>query len=270
MPDNLSMQSASGEHSVHVVKGLTAPALEDALAYLPRKPLVEYARGAAIFDSQQPSRAVYLLTQGAVKVSAAAEDGVEVLIDVCRADEFFGEGALLGSEQPHLRAVTLDKSYVMSWTPEEIEEQIQKQPRLGIALIQAMVQRASDRKQRIEALAAEKTGTRVIRGLLWFCERIGARQEDGSVRLPPLTHQTIASMVCTSREIVTFNMNKLRQQAYLKYSRRGIEVWDDAMREMLRNLTLNESSVSAAPPPKAMGSAVSLRLPEAGDVSPAR
>ena len=79
-----------------------------------------------------------------------------------------------------------------------------------------------------------------MRSLLRFVDRLGTRTEDGSTKIPPLTHQVISEYVGTSREIVTFQMNYLRQKGLLRYSRKGIQVYSDAMREHL------EATVSQA------------------------
>jgi len=51
------------------------------------------------------------------------------------------------------------------------------------------------------------------------------------------THHVISEYVGTSREIVTFQMNHLRQKGFLRYSRKGIQVYSDALREHLHRQT---------------------------------
>ena len=206
----------------------------DALAYLPRKTPIEFRRGAIIYSAGQPANEMHLVVQGAVKVSLRDEhDGRQTLIDIYRTDEFFGEGGLLGMDCRSDSATAMERSLIMTWNSEEIERQIEAEPRLGLALTQMIVARSRDMNARIEALALDKTPERVARGLLRFAERMGEPNGDGSIRIPPLTHQTIAEFVCTSRELVTFNMNRLRQQGYLRYSRKSIEIYAEAVRERL-------------------------------------
>jgi CRP/FNR family transcriptional regulator, cyclic AMP receptor protein len=50
----------------------------------------------------------------------------------------------------------------------------------------------------------------------------------------PLTHELLSQYVGTSREIVTHYMNQFRRQGYLRYSRRGMSLYRDAMRNWLR------------------------------------
>jgi hypothetical protein len=57
---------------------------------------------------------------------------------------------------------------------------------------------------------------------------------DGAVRVPSLTHHTISEYVGTSREIVTFQMNRLRRLGMLRYSRKFIDVYVQAIEDELR------------------------------------
>src|SRR5437762_10060105 len=117
----------------------TAQALcerEDALIYLPRNGVVECRRGQTIYDEQHPSAGLYLAIRGRVKVSITLEDGSQTVIGVIGPDEFFGACALLRRSERQERAISIEGSSLMSWTTDEIEEQIERQPKLGIALIQ--------------------------------------------------------------------------------------------------------------------------------------
>jgi hypothetical protein len=57
---------------------------------------------------------------------------------------------------------------------------------------------------------------------------------DGSTRVGSLTHQIIAEYVGTSREIVTFQLNRLRRVGLLRYTRKHIDVYVPAIQDVLR------------------------------------
>jgi len=211
--------------------------MEDALMYLPRKAVTSFRKGQLIFDEHQPSTGLHLVVQGRVKVTIPIDDGTETVVDIFSTDDFFGESSLLGSAQYSERAVALDNVSLMSWTSREIEEQAERQPKLGIALLQMLVKRGLDYQARLQSFALDKTPERVIRALLRFADRLGGRTEDGSINIPPLTHQVISEYVGTSREIITFQMNQLRQKGFLRYSRKGIQVYSDALKEHLQAQT---------------------------------
>ena len=225
---------------------LTETARLDPLSYLPRKGLYEYKRGQVIFDRGQRSDGIYLIVEGRVKVTSAVDAGSLSLIDIHTAEEFFGENGLLGLANRGQTATALDRSLLMSWTTAEIEALIERQPKLGTALLQVMVERCLDFAERLQSFALEKTPERVARSLLRFAGRVGVPQSDGSMRIPPLTHQALAEYVGTSREIVTSQMNLLRQQGYLTYSRKGININSDALREYLQGEARNVERHSPA------------------------
>jgi len=208
--------------------------LEDALVYLPPKGVTEYRRGQVIYDDQHPAFGLYLVVQGRVKVSITMEDGSQTVTGVYCGDDFFGECALLGKSERQERATALETTTIMAWTTDEIEDQIERQPKLGMALIQILVERCLDFEERLQSMALDKTPQRVALSMLSFAERLGTEGPDGAMRIPPFTHQLLSEYIGTSREIVTFQMNHLRQQGFLRYSRKGIEVFTRALSEHLR------------------------------------
>jgi CRP/FNR family cyclic AMP-dependent transcriptional regulator len=208
--------------------------LEDPLAYLPCSSITELKKGQIVYNQDQPSTGIYLVIQGKVKVSHVMDDGVQVVIDIYQQDEFFGESGFLSLTRRGEQATALETTRLMSWTTAEIEEVIMRRPRLGIALLQLLAQRSVDYGRRIESFSVDNIAHRLARCLIRFADRLGQQAEDGSVRVVPFTHELLSQYVGTSREIVTHYMNVFRRQGYLRYSRKGIDVYADAMKEWLR------------------------------------
>src|SRR5579863_3775106 len=127
--------------------------LEDPLAHLPCSSIVEYRRGQVIYNQDQPSTAIYLVIDGKVKVSRLADDGHQVVVDIYQPDEFFGESAFLNLPQRSEQATALENVKLMTWTTAEIEDIVMKRPRLAVALLQILVQRAIDFTHRIESFS---------------------------------------------------------------------------------------------------------------------
>ena len=209
-------------------------ALEDPLAFLSCSIIAEYKKGQLIYDQDQPSTSIYLVIEGKVKVSRMGDDGRQVVVDIYQPDEFFGESAILNLPHRSEQAVALDNTRLMAWSGAEIEEMVEKRPRLAVALLQILAQRSSDFTERIESLSADNIVRRLARSLIRFADREGARGDNGSARMAPLTHELLAQYVGTSREIVTHYMNQFRKQGYLQYSRRGIVLDRNALGEWLQ------------------------------------
>jgi|KBSMisStandDraft_5_1062788.scaffolds.fasta_scaffold312294_1 CRP/FNR family cyclic AMP-dependent transcriptional regulator len=222
--------------SIAASPAVVAPqrALEDPLAHLPCSTILEYKKGQIIYNQDQPSTSIHLVIDGKVKVCRLADDGRQVVVDIYQPDEFFGESAFLGLAQRTELAVALENTKVMTWTTNEIEEITMKRPKLAIALLQLLVQRSMDFGYRIESFSVDNIARRLARTLIRFSERLGSKNDDGSVQMIPFTHELLSQYVGTSREIVTHYMNQFRRQGYLRYSRKGIMLYRDALREWLK------------------------------------
>jgi CRP/FNR family transcriptional regulator, cyclic AMP receptor protein len=207
---------------------------EDPLTYLPRKPVQEYAKARVIYDAQQPPNDLYVVILGRVKISNTADDGCQTVGRIVRTEGLFGESCLVGPTNRSETATALDNVTLMSWSRAEIELQIEREPRLGIALSQYLVRECLELQDRIESMAVHKTPERVMLALLQLATDLGTPTPDGALRVASLTHHTIAEFVGTSREIVTFQMNRLRRLGLIRYSRKFIDIYTAAMRDNLK------------------------------------
>src|SRR6202047_4529859 len=143
---------------------------------------------------------MYVVVLGRVKVTSTADDGYETIGRIVCTEGLFGEGALVGGRASE-SAMALDTASVMSWTRNEIEQQIEREPRLGIALAQYMVQQCLALQDRIESMAIQKTPERVMVALAQLAEMLGAPLPDGTTRIASLTHQTIAEYALRQERI---------------------------------------------------------------------
>jgi CRP/FNR family cyclic AMP-dependent transcriptional regulator len=219
------------------VTALRQKTLEDPLAHLPCSTIAEYRRGQVVYDHDRPSDSLLLVIDGKVKVCRLTGDNRQVVVDIYQADEFFGESAFLGLPNRTEMAVAIEPTKVMAWTVDEIEELSTKRPKLAIALLQLLVQRSMEFGGRIESFSVDNIARRLARALIRFSERLGRQTEDGSVQMIPFTHELLSQYVGTSREIVTHYMNQFRRQGYLGYSRKGILLHRDALKDWLRQDT---------------------------------
>jgi CRP/FNR family cyclic AMP-dependent transcriptional regulator len=207
--------------------------MEDVLAHLPISGIATYSKGETIYGPDDNSANVYLVVEGKVSISQVAGQGSEVLLDIVRPEELFGESAFLDATHRTERAVAMEKTRLMSWAASDLEELVMKRPRLAVALLQILARRNAEYTLRVESFANDNIERRLARSLLHFSERLGTREEDGSVRMMPFTHVLLSQYVGTSREIVTHYMNRFRRLGYMSYSRQGIHLYCDTLKTML-------------------------------------
>src|SRR5262252_1687137 len=110
--------------------------LHDPLVYLPRARVTEYPRRSLVYDATRPPDHLYLVVKGRVKLYCTSRDGAQTLIRVACPEQFFGEFALVPSGEDDAResAMIIESAQLMSWTSDEIERQVEREPILGLAL----------------------------------------------------------------------------------------------------------------------------------------
>lgn len=179
---------------------------------------VEYKKGQEICRQNEPAQYFCKVIAGLVKVSCMSDNGNEVVVDVYRADEFFGLSALAKPSQRGEQAIALTEAMVEFWAVDDL----MANPKQAVPLLQVVVERNIELQRRIVNFATGSTSSRLARALIRFSERFGTVEDDASVRMMPFTHALLAQYVGTTREIVTNHMNTFRRQGYLKYSRQEI------------------------------------------------
>jgi CRP-like cAMP-binding protein len=204
--------------------------------FLPTKRAVEFAKGQTIYEPTCPARYLYLVISGRVRISVTDQNGAQVLLRLACPEDIFGESSLVLEEHapPPESAVTLTPVQVMAWSPEEVERNIESQPALSLRLMKFAAQRNAQLQNRLNSFFAYNTAKRVAIALVELARGAGQRTPEGALRLNGLTHRDVAEYAGTTREIVTSEMNRLRRVGYLQYSRGCIDVFGDALVELMR------------------------------------
>jgi CRP-like cAMP-binding protein len=215
--------------------------IDDVLEYLPISSTAQYRKGERIYGPDGVSKSLYLVVTGTVGISQIAEDGRELLLELVRPYELFGESAFFDDPCRTEQATAIEGAELMAWAISDMQALVSRRPPLALALLQFLAQRNASLTRRIESLSIDSIERRLARSLIRLSERLGTPEEDGSVRMMPFTHVMLSRYVGTTREIVTQHMNRFRKQGYVSYSRKGISLRRGRLRAVL-----DRSGVSSA------------------------
>jgi CRP/FNR family cyclic AMP-dependent transcriptional regulator len=206
---------------------------EDVLAHLPISATTMYRKGRVVYGPDSPSKSIHLLITGRIEISQRAENGRDVLLEIVLPEELFGESAFLALPHTSEQARAVVDASVMAWAVSDIETLVTRRPRLALALLQIVAQRNAELIRRIESLSIDTVEKRLVRLLIRLSERIGSPEQDGCVRLMPLTHTLLSRYVGASREVITHYMNGFRRKGLVSYSRAGIVFHCNTLRTVL-------------------------------------
>ncbi len=172
--------------------------LENALAQLSSSTVFVHRKGHVLYKPSDAATSLFLVQHGHIKVSRSVRTNTQVIIDLHGPGEFFGESALLGGCRSEVATVMQD-ARVLAWPVSAIEDFLVVNPQFSLTLLQKLIRKLHEFTDRIESLGGETIPRRLARVLLRCGDRFGARTDDGSVELPPLTHVLLSEYVVSFR-----------------------------------------------------------------------
>lgn len=190
-----------------------------------------YHKGEYIFHQGDTGNAVFVLTEGRVKVIFASEDGDEMILATLQPPDVFGELALIDGGPRSASIQTLEPTTVLTLTRATLLDLMSRQP--GVTdvvlrslgrLVRRMIAQASD-------LVFMDLHGRVAKLLLRLIEDSADHPGDGLSLDLKMTQSDLAAMVGGSRQSVNQILHQFERRGYLRLEGQRLMVEDvDALR----------------------------------------
>lgn len=209
---------------VPVLSGLPEDQREFLLRYTQSK---SYPRASFIYRPGEQADWVYFVVEGIVKTGTLSDDGKEVIKNVLYSGDMFGELGLSGLEQrPDFAASLRGEVEILRIPVKIIRELIKKNPMVGLRMIEKLGERISRSEKRLEQLVFQDARTRIIGFLLEQAEKNGKKFGDETLIRHGFTHQDMANITGTSRQLVTIVLNELKKENLINFDRASILIRD--------------------------------------------
>jgi CRP-like cAMP-binding protein len=184
-------------------------------------------KGEYIYFPNEPSRVVFFLIAGRVKVGAYSKDGKEVIKTIVHPGEMFGELGLVGEDIRKDFAIAMDHEVQFcSLGVDEATGMMRNNPDLGFKVSARIGERLIKLERRFESLVFKDARTRIVDFVRNMAEERGVKYADEIQLNHSLTHQDIANLTATSRQTVTSILNELKEDEVIKFDRQTILVHD--------------------------------------------
>jgi CRP/FNR family transcriptional regulator, cyclic AMP receptor protein len=184
---------------------------------------VAYRRGEIIFRQGDPWQHVVYLQAGRIKLSVTSTTGREAIVAMLGPGEFFGEGCLAGHAVHMGTATATEDSHVLIVDKDHMRRLLQTQQALSDRFIAHLVARNLRVEEDLVDQLFHSSEKRLARTLMLLA-RYGT--DDPSIgTVPPISQETLAEMVGTTRSRVNFFMRKFQRLGLIDYSD-GLKVND--------------------------------------------
>ena len=178
--------------------------------------IVEYRRGEVIFTQGNPCDHVLYIQKGSVKLSVISKAGREAVVAMLGLGEFFGEGCLAGQPVRMGSATAATDTTVLCVNKDQMVRLLHKQHALSDRFIAHMLARNIRIEEDLIDQLFNSSEKRLARTLLLLA-RYG--KHDKPVRaVPPISQETLAEMIGTTRSRVNFFMKKFQRLGFIDYT----------------------------------------------------
>ncbi len=184
--------------------------------------MCEMARGTRVFDQGDPTRVVYLVKRGAVKISRATEDGKDVTVALLGPGDMFGEETLFDARPRTTVAVIVEDALLCQARAEELFALLSRDPVLALNVAKVLSKGLDDARATMEDLAYAKVGDRILHLFRKLAAEQGVPVAGGTRIDIRLTHADVASLVGSTRETVSLELGKLVDAGRLRLDGRAI------------------------------------------------
>jgi CRP/FNR family cyclic AMP-dependent transcriptional regulator len=180
----------------------------------------KFPKNTIIFSKGDKSDSLYLVYSGKVKAVIHDEEGKEIVLSVIGSGEYFGEMAALDGVPRSATIVTREPTEILIIHRDDFRSILSSNPDMVFNLLGVLLKRLRRANDKIASLAFTNVHGRVANLLMQFAEPTGNEWVVGE----KMTHQEIANMVGSSREMVSKIMGELLETGYISTDKKKITI----------------------------------------------
>jgi CRP-like cAMP-binding protein len=181
--------------------------------------IVDLEPDLCFFSQGNPADSVFCLLNGRVKLLVVSEKGKQATIALLSPGDLFGEESL--EAVPRLRLATaraVNTCSALKVAKKDMIRALHREPALVDRFLSCLLARSSRTQADLVDQIFNSSEKRLARVLLLMAE--AEKPEEPQVMIPPITQETLAEMIGTTRSRVSFFMNRFRDLGLVHYKDR--------------------------------------------------
>lgn len=177
-----------------------------------------FPKNTVLVTEGDESSHLYIIRRGTASAFLTNEDGRQVNLNYMQEGEYFGELSLLDGQPRSASVVTVTDCEMVLVPRAGVLELLHKHPEFAMVLITELTRRVRDLTDSVKDMALLDVYGRVSNAL----EKLS--DDNKRIHNPKVTHQDIANMVGSSREMVSRIMKQLLIGEYIEQCPGYIEI----------------------------------------------
>ena len=175
-----------------------------------------YQKKEVIFSQGNVADSVFYIKKGKVKVTVVSKQGKEAIVAILSADEFVGEGCLIGQPKRLSTASAMTECVTMRVEKKELMRVLQDEPTFSKMFISHLLARNARVEEDLVDQLFNSTEKRLARVLLLLANF--GKEGRPEPLIAKISQETLAEMIGTTRSRVSHFMNKFRNAGFIDYN----------------------------------------------------
>jgi CRP-like cAMP-binding protein len=177
--------------------------------------VLKYADRQVVYAQGDPADALYYIISGSVKISVLSEQGREGVVAILQAGHFFGEGCLSYRRTRATTVTAASACEIVRLEKAAAVRAFKEEPAFCRLLTEFLLDRNEKLKDDLLDQLFNSSEKRLARLLLTLANTVG---DQSSTIAIPVTQETLANMVGTTRSRISQFMTKFRKLGYIDYN----------------------------------------------------
>ena len=186
----------------------------------------KYRNNEVIIYENEPCVGLFIFLSGSAKIFKTSKDGREQVLYFLGAGDSFGEVPIFDGGGNPITLLATEDSYVMIIEKDDFRKIATENPLVALRTIESLSRRVRKLFSLVEDLSFNDVGKRLARLILDMAEEKGSARGKSIVIEMNMTHQEIAAIVGTVREMVSRSLKKLEKSHIIRSSTGEMEVLD--------------------------------------------
>lgn len=178
--------------------------------------VARYESGELIYAQGDPADALFYIVSGSVKCTVVSEHGKEGVLAILQQNDFFGERSLAGPDLRHNKnAVAASRCEIVRFERHLIQHALEEDADFLRLFLRVVLDQSRKMQEDLIDQLFNSSEKRLARILLSLAQT--EVDANTSVISVPITQETLASMVGTTRSRISQFMTKFRKLGYIDY-----------------------------------------------------
>jgi len=181
--------------------------------------IIELKPKETFFCQGDPADSVYYLQVGRARVTVVSQTGKEATITLLAAGDFVGEESLAAIVGLHLATATaVNTCTALKISRKAMIRVMHDEPAFADIFLKFLLARSMRTQADLVDQLFNSSEKRLARILLLMAEF--GKPGEPETFIPPITQETLADMIGTTRSRVSFFMNRFRELGFISYNGR--------------------------------------------------